>query len=91
MGAIAKVKERKNGAVAEVCKVMFLGYVLVVIEQIDAVFDLVSGIKGVLGFLQSNNEFQEVRLEEIVRFVYMAGDGGRYWGFKSLVERERLR
>jgi transcriptional antiterminator NusG len=71
-----KLKERKDGVVIEVCRVMFPGYVLVGTEQIDEVFDFVNNIKGVLRFLKNNDEFQEVHLEEISRLIYMTDDEG---------------
>ena len=66
------MRERKNGIVGEENRIMFPGYVLVGTDDIERIFDIAIGLKGVLKFLQNGDEFQKIRLEEISRLVYMA-------------------
>ena len=68
------VRERKDGVVPEENKIMFPGYVLVGTETIEQVFSFAGRIKGVLKFLKNEDGFQEVRLEEISRLIYMADE-----------------
>jgi len=70
------IRERKAGKVTEQIKVMFPGYVLIGTEQIDEVSRLIAEVKGVLRILKNDDEFQEIRLEEISRLVHMANDKG---------------
>jgi transcriptional antiterminator NusG len=72
-------KDPKQGEVKEVLRPMFPGYVLVGTEQIEQVWDLALGIKGILKFLRSSDEdrkFQQVQLSEIARLLYMADESG---------------
>jgi len=55
-------------------EIMFPGYVLAGTDDIDGVFNAAKGLKGVLKVLKNDDGFQEVRLEEISRLVYMAGE-----------------
>ena len=64
---------RKSGN-DEKDEIMFPGYVLVGTDDIKGVFSISNGLKGVLKFLKNEDEFQEIRLEEISRLVYMAGE-----------------
>jgi transcriptional antiterminator NusG len=70
------MKERKGGVFSIKCRLMFPSYVLIGTEQIEEVYDLVREIGGVLRFLRNDDEFQEVRLEEISKLVYMADANG---------------
>jgi len=73
------IRELKDGKWYEVERVMFPGYVLVGTEGIERVFDVALGVQGKLRFLRSNDsdkDFQEVRLDEISRLVYMVDERG---------------
>jgi transcriptional antiterminator NusG len=55
-------------------RIMFPGYVLVGTDDIKNVFSIADGLKGILKFLKTDDEFQEIRLEEISRITYMADE-----------------
>ena len=54
---------------------MFPGYVLVGTDNIEAVYNAAANLKSVLRFLKNDNDdFQQIRLEEISRLIYMADE-----------------
>ncbi|MFP3153151.1 hypothetical protein LQZ18_01710 [Lachnospiraceae bacterium ZAX-1] len=70
------MSERRNGGWEDVLKLMFPGYVLIGTEQIEDVYKLIVRVQSVLDVLQNDDEFLEVRLEEIARLIQMADDNG---------------
>jgi transcriptional antiterminator NusG len=70
------LKERKEGIWYDVFKVMFPGYILLATEQIEDVAKLLVTTEGVVRFLQNDKEFQEIRIEEIAKLLYMADADG---------------
>jgi len=71
-----KLQERHQGEFVEVIRTMFPGYVLAQSEDIQEFAKIVTRGKGIFRFLQTEGEFQEVRLEEIATIVSMTDDAG---------------
>ena len=71
-----KLPEKRDGVYVEVLRIMFPGYVLVESEEIQEFAEISQKCKGIFRFLQSEDEFQEVRLEEISAIVYMTDEAG---------------
>jgi transcriptional antiterminator NusG len=78
------MQERKNGVFAEVLRIMFPGYVLVQSEDIFSLAKHTAHCKGLLRFLKSEGDFQEIRLEEISQIVYMVDEEGAI-GFSEIL------
>jgi transcriptional antiterminator NusG len=69
-----KLPEKREGVYVEVLRIMFPGYVLVESEEIQEFAKIVTKAKGIFRFLQSEGEFQKIRLEEISAIVYMTDE-----------------
>jgi len=71
-----KLPEKRDGVYVEVLRTMFPGYVLVEPDEIRELAKITRKCKGIFRFLQSEGEFQEIRLEEISAIVYMTDEAG---------------
>ena len=81
-----KLLERHNGLFVEMVRTMFPGYVLVESEDIRGVAKLTKSCKGIFRYLESEGEFQEIRLEEVSAIVYMTDEAGVIGSSEVLLE-----
>jgi transcriptional antiterminator NusG len=81
-----KLQERRQGEFVEVIRTMFPGYVLVQSEDIRGIAEVTRRGKGIIRFLQNEDDFQEIRLEEISMIVYMTDEAGVIGVSEALVE-----
>ena len=71
-----KLQERHQGEFLEIIRRMFPGYVLVQSEEIREFAEITQKCKSIFRLLQSEGEFQEIRLEEISTIIYMTDEAG---------------
>lgn len=85
-----KLYERNQGTRKEVIKKMFPGYILIETDNITDFYTRAKKLPHIIKFLKSNNEFLEIRKEEIHPILQMTDKKGLIDISQAFIENEKI-